>query len=168
MLGIDAHRDGAADIIADAASLDFVRDESLDEIAAHHFVEHIPNQERLFADLWRVLKKGGILWIRVPYKTAGLYSPFHAHVYDERSFYEFCFRDKCSLQMRGQFRMKRLRINRRILPHRPFDIQWHLFNRAPDLARRLLRFIAVEQDIDGRERSKIGVRDEIECWLEKI
>jgi SAM-dependent methyltransferase len=167
-IGIDLTRDRGVDILGDASRLDFIRSDSVEGIVAHHFVEHIVDQEELFRTFHRVLKRGGQVWIRVPYKSAGLYSPFHHHVYDHKSFFEFCVDDPLSIQIARRFRMVRLRVNRKLIPERRFDLRWHLLRYLPGLTKKFLSIVAVTTDQDGRERSKIGIRDEIECWMEKV
>ncbi len=41
-------------------------DNSIDEIACHHFLEHVPDFRSTWMEFHRVLKPGGKLWIRVP------------------------------------------------------------------------------------------------------
>lgn len=165
-LGVDRVRGGAARLFADGTRLPF-RSSSLDQIAAHHFVEHIPDLEALFAEFYRVLKSGGILWVRVPYKTAGLYDPFHCHVFDEKSFFAFTTVDPNSLQMKPHFKIVRQTVHRRLLPNRRYDLRYHLMKRFPEWTRKFLHPFASIEDLDGRERLKIGFRDEIECILRK-
>jgi len=41
-------------------------DESIDEIACHHFLEHVPRFRETWLEINRVLRTGGKLWVRVP------------------------------------------------------------------------------------------------------
>lgn len=56
-----------ADIQADILNLP-LEDESVDEIRAHHILEHLPNDKKveIMKEMWRVLKKNGIISIEVP------------------------------------------------------------------------------------------------------
>jgi len=40
--------------------------ESVDDIACHHFLEHVPHFRDTWREFYRILKPGGKLWIRVP------------------------------------------------------------------------------------------------------
>ena len=169
-IGIDSVPNRAVDILGDASSLDFIRSNSIDFIIAHHFVEHVIDQDRLFRTLYRVLKPEGVLWIRVPYKLVGAFIPFHYHIYDEKSFNEFCNEDplSLSLQFEPRFRIVGKRVNRKVLVERRVDILYHMRKRLPRFTRWFLHVIAVTEDIDRRERSKIGFKDEIECLMQKV
>ena len=52
----------------DAAALEYP-DESLDFIYCYHVLEHIPEYGKALSEMWRVLKKGGKLYLGVPNKS---------------------------------------------------------------------------------------------------
>jgi len=53
---------------ADATSLLF-EDESFDMIIANHILEHIPNDTAAMREMFRVLRKGGVAILQVPYSV---------------------------------------------------------------------------------------------------
>jgi SAM-dependent methyltransferase len=65
-LNVDLARYGNVQINADAAALP-VRDGSADGVVAVDVLEHIPDARRVVAEAHRVLKKGGILQVYVPF-----------------------------------------------------------------------------------------------------
>lgn len=68
------------DFIADAADLPF-KDGSIDMIIFKNVLEHVPNPNRVLSEIERVLKKGGTLYVKIPFLQ-----PFHA-VPDDYSRY---------------------------------------------------------------------------------
>lgn len=70
-------------------------DESYDFVLASHFLEHVPptngNHGDLLAavlrEISRVLKPGGTLFVRVPYKTVGFNSFWHYRYFDYDTFW---------------------------------------------------------------------------------
>jgi glycosyltransferase involved in cell wall biosynthesis len=64
---------------------------SVDEIVASHSLEHISNYLQLVNEMWRTLKPGGNLLVRVPhYKWEGAYTdPTHVRRFTRKSFHFF-------------------------------------------------------------------------------
>lgn len=80
------------DIVADLENgLEFMPDNSVDEIRCRSFLEHIDNLERLMAEIYRVLKKDGLVKIFVPHFTNPYYySDFtHKRPFGYYTFYYF-------------------------------------------------------------------------------
>ena len=59
------------------------KDESFDMILASHILEHIVHFDRAWIEIHRILKKGGILDVVVPYGFNT--DPFHVHYFDLQS-----------------------------------------------------------------------------------
>jgi SAM-dependent methyltransferase len=59
----------------------------VDEILASHVLEHLPCWEDLMPELHRILRPGGILEVRVPYKHD--FQPWHYRAFDKRTFASF-------------------------------------------------------------------------------
>ncbi len=78
VIGVDVS--GNYDAKADCRKLPF-KNESFDGIFAHHVVEHIPDPEKCFSEMNRVLKNGGIVYIEVPaeWNTESFYHPSHSY-----------------------------------------------------------------------------------------
>jgi SAM-dependent methyltransferase len=56
------------DIVDDGQKLAKIADESQDFVIANHFVEHAPDPLSTIASMFRVLKKGGVLFLALPDK----------------------------------------------------------------------------------------------------
>lgn len=56
------------DYIADAHSLPEIKGASLDYVCASHVLEHLTNPIKAITEWVRILKPGGILWLRIPDK----------------------------------------------------------------------------------------------------
>jgi SAM-dependent methyltransferase len=56
------------DYIADAHELPKIKTSSLDYVCASHVLEHLTNPVKAIAEWMRVLKPGGVLWLRIPDK----------------------------------------------------------------------------------------------------
>ncbi len=64
VIGIDENR-RFADVAADCRSIPF-KDGSFDGLFAHHVLEHLPDPERCFAEMARVLQRSAAVYIEVP------------------------------------------------------------------------------------------------------
>jgi SAM-dependent methyltransferase len=42
-------------------------DNSVDQVATFHFLEHVPDLERTLLEIHRILKPGGLFWVKVPH-----------------------------------------------------------------------------------------------------
>lgn len=91
---LDKFRTSTADIIADIdLSLPF-KSESFISVRASHVLEHINNFEKVMAELHRILKPNGCLFITVPYFShCEAHSPFHKLYYNWHSFDPFTKRN---------------------------------------------------------------------------
>lgn len=58
----------AVDYIADAHRLPKIESGSLDYVSASHVLEHLTNPIRAILEWMRILKPGGVLWLKVPDK----------------------------------------------------------------------------------------------------
>lgn len=65
------------DIILDVSDMNKIKDESIDVISVIELFEHVENPEKGLRECFRVLKKGGIMILSVPF----LY-PIHSDPYD--------------------------------------------------------------------------------------
>ncbi len=89
-LNIDSNPDTNPDIVAKVPPLDFA-DNSVEEIYASHFLEHVEDIVFLMNECFRVLKPGGIMNIRVPYALshAAFQDPYHVRFFVPESFLYF-------------------------------------------------------------------------------
>ncbi|MBI5754797.1 methyltransferase domain-containing protein [Candidatus Peregrinibacteria bacterium] len=69
---LDLHLYPNVDIVADVTALPFP-DNSIDMILFKNVLEHVPDPLRAMSEIYRVLKKGGYLYIKIPFLQ-----PFHA------------------------------------------------------------------------------------------
>jgi SAM-dependent methyltransferase len=80
--GVDSVQFGNVDVIHDLETMPYpFKDNSVDEIAARHVVEHLKDPRPLFRECWRILKPEGTLNVKVPhYSGRALYShPDHKY-----------------------------------------------------------------------------------------
>lgn len=136
-------------------------DETFDVVAAHSVFEHVWDLVPIVHECHRVLKPGGILWIRVPHGIGAIYQVGHIHAFNKNSFHLFTAKADASLEAGEYFRMEARWISNRAIP-----LAATLKRRLPRLYRRLVD----NSDYDHRERSKlpIGMRIEISFVLRKV
>jgi len=58
----------AVDYVADAHCLPKIESDSLDYVSASHVLEHLTNPIRAILEWMRILKPGGVLWLKIPDK----------------------------------------------------------------------------------------------------
>ena len=62
--------------------------ESVDRIAMFHFLEHVPDLEATIVEVYRVLKKDGLFWVRVPHgRHPAAYDIAHRQVFTCTTFH---------------------------------------------------------------------------------
>jgi SAM-dependent methyltransferase len=59
-----------------------VRTASFDGVCSSHLIEHFTDPEPHVAELARVVREDGVVWIVTPNKTADFENPFHLHLFD--------------------------------------------------------------------------------------
>ena len=59
-----------------------VRTASFDGVCSSHLIEHFIDPEPHVAELARVVREDGVVWILTPNKTADFENPFHLHLFD--------------------------------------------------------------------------------------
>jgi SAM-dependent methyltransferase len=57
-------------------------DTSIDEVRAFHFIEHLDRPFDVMRELYRIIKPGGILHIKVPHFSRGFTHAEHSHGFD--------------------------------------------------------------------------------------
>lgn len=83
-IGIDSIPLEGVDIVADIESgLPFFEDNSIDVIYSNHFFEHVQNFDFLIKEVFRVLKKDGRLYLRVPHFS----NPYYYSDYTHKRFF---------------------------------------------------------------------------------
>lgn len=80
-----------ADLVADLTQTWPWEDSSVDEIVAHDIIEHLPNKIFTMNELWRVLKPGGVVRIKVPTTdgTGAWQDPTHVSYWNRPSFWYY-------------------------------------------------------------------------------
>ena len=133
---------GVNGVVADLESPLPFKDNTFSFILANHILEHIKNYEQLMCEIYRVLKIGGRLIIRVPYAfcRAAIADPSHVRQFVPESFFHF------------------LPDNIGPVANRKF---WGTF--------KLIDLEIIKHDRPGIDRGEVGsFFTEIYCELEKI
>ena len=112
-INIDTHKENGADLIHKLPDKLPFEDNSVDEIYCSHVLEDFGYEYiDIMKDFHRVLKKSGILHIRVPYGLS-VGNPHHVRFFDETSFSDFIYKDKIDYAHTPKFsKMVKLKINR--------------------------------------------------------
>jgi SAM-dependent methyltransferase len=86
-IGIDRVGTESTDIIADINNSIPVEAESADVVYCNHILEHVDSVLGVIEDIHRVLKRGGVVKIKVPYCLSmdAFTDPTHRHFFTERS-----------------------------------------------------------------------------------
>ena len=92
-LNVDANPEVHPDLVLRIPPLPF-GDDSIDEIHASHFLEHVSELVELMDECFRVLKSGGIMSIVVPYALShtAFQDPYHVRFFVPESFWYFTSR----------------------------------------------------------------------------
>lgn len=91
---IDIVNCDGVDVVVDVnKGLKFISDNSIDEIYASHFIEHVENIDLLMSEVFRVLKKGGIINLVVPHFSNPHYYSDYTHKY-QFGLYSFSYFSK--------------------------------------------------------------------------
>ena len=70
---------GSPDVVCDLAAFPWPwATDSVDEIRAEHFLEHVDDYAATILEIHRILKPGGLLWLRVPHFRCPM-SAWHLH-----------------------------------------------------------------------------------------
>lgn len=91
-INVDIHPLPGVDVVQDLARFPYpYHDNSFDQIIAQDVLEHLPNTVKVMEELWRILKPGGLLAVRVPHARSDLYlhDPTHVSKFTEETFYYF-------------------------------------------------------------------------------
>lgn len=83
-----------------------------DFILAENILEHLDEPDSVMDELYNILKKGGILKIKVPYfNSANAYMAGHKHFFSKDSFYRYaqCYKDT-SLDAPTKFQLKKINL----------------------------------------------------------
>jgi len=70
-IGMDIDPQSNADIIHDLNKYPYpVEDNSFDEIYAKHIIEHLQDPQKFMAELWRIVRPGGRVFVETPHFTS--------------------------------------------------------------------------------------------------
>jgi len=91
-IGIDRHAHSGVDLVADLESGLPVASQSVDQIFAVHFLEHVRDLLALMNDIHRVLRPGGVLHVMVPncQFVNAFADPTHVRFFNQQTFKFFC------------------------------------------------------------------------------
>jgi ubiquinone/menaquinone biosynthesis C-methylase UbiE len=106
-------------------------DESIDYVYASHVLEHVHDLSQAMHEVYRILRVGGILSVRVPYGLKGLYNPFHLRAFDKQTLSHFT-RNDGGFQARLLFVIEQMHIARVHVTFNPWFF-WHFRQYLPRL-----------------------------------
>jgi acetyltransferase-like isoleucine patch superfamily enzyme/SAM-dependent methyltransferase len=116
-IGVDIFPAPGVDIVADLSTAFPFEDNSVDELRAYDFIEHLPDRLRTMNEIWRVCKDGALVDLFVP-STDGrgaFQDPTHVSFWNVNSFKYFTvehpyFIELCqSYGFRGAFHLESLK-----------------------------------------------------------
>lgn len=117
-IGLDRNLSPDVDILVDAEAGIPLRTESVDEVNAAHVLEHFVYFERAMHEIWRVLKFGGLLVVRVPYGFNC--NPYHRRYFDENAVKAMTRPGSCTDETPGNWLLVSMCISNRGFPW------WHM------------------------------------------
>lgn len=91
-INIDVGKNLKTDINCDLSNGVPLKDCSVSEVFASHFIEHIYDTILIMNEVWRVCQNGAIVNIVVPHQSNPLAfaDPTHKRIFNEESFKYFC------------------------------------------------------------------------------
>jgi acetyltransferase-like isoleucine patch superfamily enzyme/SAM-dependent methyltransferase len=116
-IGVDIFPAPSVDIVADLSTAFPFEENSVDELRAHDFIEHLPDRLRTMNEIWRVCKDGALVDLFVP-STDGrgaFQDPTHVSFWNINSFQYFAVEHPAYLELcqcygfRGAFHLESLK-----------------------------------------------------------
>ncbi len=162
-IGVDIQKLPGVDLVLDLDQFPYpFANGSVDEVHLKHVLEHLPDVMGIMEEVWRVLKPGGTVQIRVPHFTGTLAwkDPTHRRSFTSESFGYFG-ENGYSFYTHARFRVASVRLNHRVRQDRRGlmrllgrAVQWFI-DRHPTFGERHLAYL-------------VGGIDEIQCTLEAV
>lgn len=168
-VGVDLHRGPHVEVVASLTDLPF-RDASVDAVYSSHTLEHLVGYDlhRAMQEIGRVLRPGGTVRIRVPYKERLLTNPNHFHAFDRTTFDTWIRPANGDLLGGLQGAPLFDRVSQRVVRLWSGPIAWQLRRRVPRASRFLFvpagepdgeeRFLLAPLVLGGRELQETLVR----------
>jgi len=105
--------------------------DSVSEIRCEHILEHINNYIPLLEELWRITKKGGIIYVYAPYfRYEGAYrDPTHVRFFTEHSFDYFQDGMKFSTYSKARFKINKI------------ELRNHFFSGVKNIHKKIINYI---------------------------
>lgn len=88
-LGVDYRASPSVDVVTDIGVDRWpFQDGTVDSVVAWHVLEHLPGREfyHAMAEIHRVVKPGGMVYVKVPYRDEKDYNPHHCRSFGRHSF----------------------------------------------------------------------------------
>jgi len=87
-VNVDIDKRFKPDLVLDLEQPLPFEDSSFDLVIAYHIFEHIHNFKQLMSELWRILKPGGLLKVKVPSRDhfVAYQDPTHVRFFDLHTF----------------------------------------------------------------------------------
>lgn len=139
-INMDISKDVGANLIWDFNVLPYpFKDNSFDIAFARHVLEHTKEFLDVMNELWRILRRNGKLYIRVPYWNCdgSVQDPTHRHFFTENTFRYFTQDHEC-----GFYSDKKWRISEQI------DVFHPKFWFIPNVVKKELRHLLCNVEIE--------------------
>lgn len=113
-VGLDILALPGVDVVHDLNNIPYpFADSSFDEVHCNHVLEHVPDLSATMKEIYRIMRPGGILYIRVPHAsccTTAWADPTHKRFFVHRSFEHFDSRNDI-YQFGTDFRIRKRRLH---------------------------------------------------------
>lgn len=146
VLGIDQVKLPGVDYVHDLNKLPWpVRKEYFDLIICNHVLEHLDDVVGTMNEIWRIMKTGAVVRIKVPYHTSPGAStdPTHKHFFAYRSFDYFSNNGQFDFYTKFKFNI----ISNKIKFHKIFFIFEKIFNKFPRFYERFFRYLIPAEEL---------------------
>jgi len=172
-VGVDKYPSPAVDVVHDLTVFPWpFSGDSVDEVRAWHVLEHMPGYSFPAAvdEIHRILRPGGVLYVKVPYKEDWAGNPYHVRGFNRRTFNWWVIDHQSAKEMCLQAARCRFYRRRQDVVEVVTGFPWGtLRDVTPGLIDRFpVLFPRDERDYWSRIPPLMGRQRELREWLVKV